>query len=107
LDTFPITSRTPAQNFVLANVLFKAAPANSYALHRLVAQQASAVPEALLEWALEQHRKKQYVEALRTYREYTRLDPDYAPVYGLAAECALRIGDISRAIDLWTKSEKA
>ncbi|HZW05814.1 MAG TPA: hypothetical protein VFF65_01725, partial [Phycisphaerales bacterium] len=41
LGAFP-EPRTPAQNFMLANVLFKQDPARSYAMHKRVAE---ALPE--------------------------------------------------------------
>jgi glutamate dehydrogenase (NAD(P)+) len=61
----------------------------------------------LLEWALQQHRRKDFAGALKTYRTYLKMQPDYAPVFGLAAECAIRTDDITEALALWQKSERA
>ena len=107
LGCIPATGRSAAENFVIGNLLYKADSAHSFALHRAVAQQAPAVADALLEWAMEQHRRKEYTGALRTYREYSRMQPNFAPALGLAAECAIRMGDIAEAILLYQKSEKA
>ena len=107
LDFIPSAERTAAQNFVLGNILYKASSANSFVLHKKAAQQAPEVPEVLFEWALEQHRRKDYAHALRTYYDYSQRQPDFSPAYGLAAECALRTGHVPEAIALYQKFERA
>lgn len=107
LAVFPKDRATAIEQLVTANVLFRQSPAESYALHKLAAAALPTFSSAQLEWALEQHRAKEYAGAAKTYEAFSKLKPNYAPAYGLAAECALRLGDTAKAIDLWTKSEKA
>jgi hypothetical protein len=107
LGVFPDATRTPAQMLVLGNVLFKAQPKLAYALHRQAAEQLPNHANALLEWAMEQHRAKEYAGAASTYERFSKLQPDYAPALGLAAECAIRTGDVAKAVALWKASEQA
>lgn len=107
LSVFPEATRSVEESLVLGNVLFKAHPEQSYDFHRQAAAQLSRYPNALLEWALEQHRAKKYAGASETYAAYCKAVPDYAPVWGLAAECAMRTGKLTEAVSLWKASEKA
>lgn len=107
LETFPEATRTPAEKFVLANVLCRALPKLSYQFHKEAVEAMPTNPDVLFEWALEQHRAHEYEAAGATYRAYSALRPDHAPAFGLAAECALRSGKIKEAIALWAKSECA
>jgi tetratricopeptide (TPR) repeat protein len=107
LEFFPASTRTAAQAFTVGNLLFKADPVQSTELHHVAAEEAATVPDVLFEWALEQHRLKNYGAALKTYRQYLKSVPDFAPAYGLAAECALRTGEVAGAVSLWQKSEEA
>jgi tetratricopeptide (TPR) repeat protein len=107
LETFPEATRTAAQKFVLGNILFKALPKTSYDLHK---QAAKALPNnaaVLYEWALEQHRAKEYEGAAKTYEAFSKFQPNYAPALGLAAECAIRAGNVQKAMALWKSSENA
>jgi len=107
LATFPEAARTPVQSLALGNVLFIQTSKKSYELHKLAAGALPQSPDALLEWALEQHRAKEYDAAAKTYEAYSRLSPEHAPPLGLAAECRLRTGDVAGALACWEASEKA
>jgi hypothetical protein len=105
--TFPEATRTPVQSLVLGNVLYGQDPARSYKLHKEAAAGMPDAPEALFEWAMEQHRAKEYQAAAKSYEAYLKLRPDHAPAYGLLAECKIRSGDIDGAVKAWERSEKA
>lgn len=107
LATIPNDSGTSIEKFVLGNVLFKALPKTSYALHKEAAAALPSSPDVLFEWALEQHRAKEYVGAAQTYEAFSKLRPNHAPAYGLAAECAIRLGHPDQAVALWQSSESA
>ncbi len=106
-EHFPEATRTDAQRFVLANLTFGLDPERSYALHKRVATTRPDDPSVQLEWAMEQHRAKQYAGALAAYRRHLQVQPENALAYGLAAECAIRLGDPRQAAVLWLKSERA
>lgn len=95
-DTFPERTRSPAQKFALGNLLFRQEPKLTYALHREVAAALSTLPEVQFEWALQQHRAKEYAGALKTYEIVHRAWPEFAPALGLAAECAIRTGPLKK-----------
>lgn len=107
LARFPEATRTLAQTFMLGNLMFGLDPARAYALHQQVAKTLPDDPNVLYEWALDQHRAKEYSGALATYRRYSQLVPRNALAYGLAAECAIRLGDSHVAARLWQQSEQA
>lgn len=107
LAVFPPDKATPIEQLVLANVLFRQSHADSYALHKRAAAALPDYANAQLEWALEQHRAKEYEGAAKTYAAYSKLNPNYGPAFGLAAECALRQGNTVKAVELWSQSEKA
>src|SRR2546421_6112846 len=67
LATFPEATRTPAESFVLANVLFEIDRRTSYALHKVVAQAEPQNATVMWEWGLEQHRAGEYAAALVAY----------------------------------------
>lgn len=105
--TFPEAQRTPVESLMLGNVLFKMDAKGAYALHKSAAAAMPNSANALLEWALEQHRAKEYAAALATYQAYLKLQPDHATAHGLAAECYIRTGDIDGAVKSWKTSETA
>jgi tetratricopeptide (TPR) repeat protein len=107
LDVFPEASRTPAQSLVLANVLFKQQPKVSYELHKSAAAALPEMANAQLEWAMEQHRAREYAGAAATYRAFLKLEPETAPAWGMLAECLIRTDDVQGALDAWKKSEQA
>jgi|JI6StandDraft_1071083.scaffolds.fasta_scaffold01816_8 tetratricopeptide (TPR) repeat protein len=103
----PKDQRTVDQSQALASFMFQLHPEESYELHKEV---AAAHPDKEMPnylWAMEQHRRGEWKGALASYRLASRLMKDYAPTYGLAAECALRLGKVDEAMELWEKSEKA
>lgn len=103
----PEENRTIDQSQALASFMFQLNPEQSYELHKVV---ASAHPDQELPnylWAMEQHRRGEWRGALASYRLASKLMKDYAPTYGLAAECALHLGKVDEALELWSKSEKA
>lgn len=107
LGVFPAESRTAAQALTLGNVLFKQEPKLSYELHKRAAKELPNEPDAILEWAMEQHRAGEYAGAAESYEQYAKANPQYAPVHGLLAECLLRTGKTREAVDAWQRSEEA
>ena len=107
LAVFPAESRTAAQALTLGNVLFTQEPALSYELHKRAARDLPDEPSAIFEWAMEQHRAKEYPGAAESYAQYAEANPQYAPVLGLQAECLLRTGKIREAVEAWQRSEAA
>jgi tetratricopeptide (TPR) repeat protein len=107
LDTFPEATRTPAQAFVIANVLYGMDVKLSYALHKEVAEKHPNEPYVLLEWGMQQHRAGEHAGALAAYDSFSKLSPDYAPVHGLATDCLIRLGKTREAAARWKKSEEA
>lgn len=107
LKFFPDVQRTAAQAFTLGNLLFARDPKASYALHKRVAQEVPDDSNVRFEWAMQQHRAKEYAGAAATYRKYLDLRPSNALGYGLMAECLLRQGRIKEALDAWNESENA
>src|SRR6185295_11741135 len=105
LDTFPEKTRTPAQSLVLGNILYKEEPKLAYTLHKAAATAVPNEPHAQLEWAMEQHRAKEYAGALASYDTYLKAMPDHAPVWGVAAECLIRLGKTKEAVEYWMHSE--
>lgn len=76
LATFPEGSRTAVEKLVLGNVFFGMLPKISYDLHKQAAEELPDAPDVLLEWALEQHRAKEYKGAAATYEKYSKLRPN-------------------------------
>ncbi len=107
LETFPEATRTPVQAFVLGNVLFTQAPKKSYKLHKAAATAMPDFAQAQFEWAVEQHRAQEYAGAAKAYEAFSKQQPEFAPAYGLAAECQIRLGHIQQAVALWKRSEAA
>jgi hypothetical protein len=91
LAVFPQKSRTLAQSLLLGNLLFDQDPKTSYALHKAAATALPNEYETLLEWAMEQHRAGEYAAASQTYDKLSKLDPLNALIFGLHAECQLRV----------------
>ncbi len=107
LDAFPESTRTSAQAFVLGNVLFQAAPETSYKLHQKVAKDLPDESYAQLEWALQQHRAKEYAGAAEAYAIVVKAMPHRAVFHGMQAECLIQTGKIAEAVDAWKRSEEA
>lgn len=107
LAVFPAKSRSPVQTLALGDVFFKQDRKTSYALHQEAAQKLPNEPDVQFEWALEQHRAREYDGAAKAYARYTAANPNFAPAYGLLAECLIRSGKIREAVEAWQKSERA
>lgn len=103
----PKDQRTVDQSQALASFMFQLHPEESYELHKAVAAAHPDLEMPNYLWAMEQHRRGEWKGALASYRLASRLMKDYAPTYGLAAECAIRLGKVDEALELWDKSEKA
>src|SRR5687768_387729 len=86
LAVFPEQSRTPAQALVLGNVLFTQDYQASYALHQRAARDLPDDPIAQFEWALQQHRAKEFAPAAETYAKFLKTTPEHAPAWGLLSE---------------------
>ncbi len=107
LAAFPASTRTPAQSFLLGNVLFEMDRTRSYALHRAAALAEPENPAVVWEWALEQHRAGEYLPALESYQKFSKARPDNAAPYALQADCLIRLNRINEAVEAWRKSELA
>ena len=107
LALFPAATRTPAQSLVLGNVFYPQAPKLSYALHKAAAAALPADADAQYEWALEQHRAGEWAGALASYQVYTKTHSNFAPAYGLMADCLIRLQRPDEALAAWRKSESA
>lgn len=107
LDLFPEQTRTPSQALLLGNLMFGNSPKVSYGLHKLAAEKLPDYPDAQLEWALQQHRAGEHAGAAAAYAKYSAAVPDYAPAWGLAADCLIRLGRHREAVAAWESSEKA
>lgn len=106
LATFP-EPRTPEQQLVLGNVLFRQDMVASYRLHKEAAARLPNSDEAQFEWALEQHRAREWQGAAQSYQQFLSRQPDYAGAHALLAECWLRLGETSKACQSWGASDKA
>lgn len=101
LETFPESKRTPAQMFVLGQAIYQNDAKGSYELMKRAYEAIPDNTNVVLEWATAQHRAQEYEGALRTYEKAIELQPGNAAVLGVAAECALRLGRVERALELW------
>ena len=107
LKAFPEKSRTPWITLKLGDLFFKQNPEKSYALHKRAALALPNDPAAHFEWAMEQHRAKEYAAASDTYAKVIKLGHTIGGIYGLWAECLIRTGKIQEAADTWKLSEQA
>ena len=76
-------------------------------MHKEAANALVHEPLVQLEWAMEQHRAKEYAGALAAYEAYSKTSPDFAPVYGLMADCLIHLGRTRDAVERWQQSERA
>jgi hypothetical protein len=108
LAAFPEASRTAAEAFMLGNLLFENDRAVSYKLHQAAVK---AEPEDALvnfEWALQQHRAKEYAGALAAYKKYTdQRQQVQGMIHALQADCHLQLNQIDEAVKAWQASEAA
>src|SRR5262249_9540470 len=105
LEVFPAATRTPAETLMLGNVLFRQDPKASYELHKRAAAELPDERMAQLEWGMQQHRAKEYAGAAASYAQVVKDNRDFAPVYGLMAECLLRLGKTGEAVEAFKQSE--
>jgi hypothetical protein len=104
---FPEQTRTAVQSLVLGNILFRQDPKRAYALHQKAAAELPEQANAQLEWAMEQHRAREYAGAAAAYAKFTQSNPDFAPAWGMLAECLVRTGKLAQASAAWQRSEQA
>ena len=107
LAAFPKATRTPAESFLLGNVLYEIDPALSYALHKAAADALPAEPAVAWEWAMEQHRAGEYAGAVKSYRQFSQSRPASASPYALQADCLLHLNRYPEAVAAWQQSERA
>jgi tetratricopeptide (TPR) repeat protein len=107
LAVFPKETRTAVQCHLLANILYGVDSKLSYALQQEASQRLQDQPAVQMEWAMEQHRAGEYAGALASYDLFSKANPQFAPVHGLAADCLLRLGRTAEAVKRWQQSERA
>ncbi|HEX8523137.1 MAG TPA: hypothetical protein VF669_12845 [Tepidisphaeraceae bacterium] len=107
LDAFPEKTRTPAQSFILGNLVFEMDRSLSYRLHQAAALREKENAKVAWEWGLEQHRAGEYAGAVAAYDVVSRARPDFAVPYALKADCLLRLNQVNEAVAVWKKSEQA
>lgn len=107
LDVFPEAKRTAAQKLVLGQAIYQNDRKVSYALVKEAAEGLPDNANAQFEWALSQHRAKEYEGALKAYERANELQPGNGPALGAAAECALRLGKVDQALALWNLCTQA
>jgi tetratricopeptide (TPR) repeat protein len=104
---FPVDKRTAVEALVLGDALFGFDPQASYRLHKEAFEKNPNNEYIQFEWAMEQHRRGEYAAAIEGYQFYLRKDPQFAPAFGLLAECLMRTGKIELAVKAWEDSEAA
>jgi tetratricopeptide (TPR) repeat protein len=105
LGAFPEATRTPMQMVMLGNLVRKNDPKMAYELHKQAALAAPENPGAVFEWAIDQHRAKEWAGAIASYEAFDKLSPGFAPAYGLWAQCLLEQGKAKEACAMWRRSE--
>jgi len=88
-------------------MLFRFDPVASYELHKLVAEKEPDEANPQFEWAMQQHRAGEYAGAAASYARYVQLVTDFAPAWGLYAECLIRLGKIQEAVAAWSNAEES
>jgi hypothetical protein len=107
LAAFPEATRTPAESFLLGNLLFEVDRNQSYSLHKAAANAEPQNSAVVWEWALEQHRAGEFAGALASYRTFSKARPRSAASYALQADCLLRLNRVDEAVAAWRQSEDA
>jgi hypothetical protein len=104
----PAKERTPAQAFVLGNMLFALAPETSARFHEEAWRARPEVPLVTYEWALQHHRARRYKEAEELYAQLVAGGVWAAPpVHALRADCLLHLGRHADAIAAWKTADVA
>lgn len=107
LAVFPEATRTPVEALVLGNTLYKQDPKISYDLHKFAAEKLPGSNMAQIEWGMQQHRAREYAGAASAYRAELIAKSPRSSVFALAAECAIRQGNLKEACDYWVRAEEA
>jgi hypothetical protein len=72
LAAYPEKIRTPAQNLLLANILFRSNHALSFKLHKAAAEARPDDPAAAYEWGIELHRAGEWDKGGHAVQEQWR-----------------------------------
>lgn len=107
LGAFPEATRTPVEALVLGNTLYKHDANLSYTLHKFAAEKLPGSNMAQIEWGMEQHRAREYAGAASAYRAELIAKSPRSSIFALAAECAIRQGNLQEACDYWVRAEEA
>lgn len=92
--------KSPPMAFLVANYLYRADPGLSYKLHKIVYDAMPAEPDAVVEMAIEMHRRQEYKRAGELYGEYLAKSQDNK-MHALRADCLLREGQLAQAAAEW------
>ncbi len=94
-------STDPVGWFVVANMLYKTLPVESYRLHAKFLQANPTLRYAQLEMAMEQHRRGEYAAAAKNYRDSFDGSYEGAQFSALLADCLVHTGDLTGAVKAW------
>lgn len=95
------------QSFVVAGALYNIAPKNSLVLHkRAIAKQPNEL-SFNLEFAIENHRLRDYETAIRHYKIYKEVVPEDYRVDVWLSECYLNLDNYTKAIAHWKAANHA
>lgn len=95
------------QSFVVAGALYNIAPKNSLVLHkRAIAKQPNEL-SFNLEFAIENHRLRDYETAIRHYKIYKKEVPEDYRVDVWLSECYLNLDNYTKAMAHWKAANHA
>lgn len=104
IETLISKADNPYKKYLVGGMLFEIDAEKSFELHQ---EAYLAEPNELnfnLEYALELHRKGQYMEAADLYKKYAKEAPDDFRANVWLADCFINVGDIQQSIKYWAKA---
>lgn len=107
VNLVPDSKKTAEDYFILSNMLFANDHDLSFELMKKAYAMAPEEVPVIYEMGMHHHRSKNYAQAIEFYARAQATDfaTEGHKSYALIADCYLRTGEYSKALDAWLKSD--
>lgn len=103
---YSLTSKATSEykKYLIGGMLYEIDTFQSFKLHK---EAYLAIPQEqnfILEYAIELHRKRQYIEAAKLYEAYSAKEKNDIRIYVWLSDCYINIGETNKSIENWQKA---
>ena len=107
IDNLTSNATSDYKKYLIGGMLFEIDTFQSFKLHKEAYLANPLEQNFMLEYAIELHRNKQYVEAAKLYETYSVNKKNDSRIYVWLSDCYINMGETKKAIENWQRADHA